>query len=84
MSGRWTPIQAAIAELLSDGERHKREELRACINDEEASNENVQSHVSEMRKKLKARGQTIVCELYNGTLYYRHVALLASAGDGRT
>ena len=80
----WTPTQARMLKVLSDGMPHRYEELRACLDDELARN--VKTHIGHIRKKLRPIGQDIVCE-YRGRLGamilsgYRHVILISTATE---
>jgi len=74
----YTPTQAAMIKVLSDGQRHRREELHACLPDELGGLINVHNHLSKLRKKLRPKGEDIVCELYERRIHYRHVRILAS------
>jgi DNA-binding CsgD family transcriptional regulator len=83
VSDNYTPTEQRIVDLLSDGMPHKREELHACLSDDLASRTAVQMHVSNIRKRIRVRGEEIICEYYHRNLYYRHVRLLNSPYDGR-
>jgi DNA-binding CsgD family transcriptional regulator len=79
---RYTPTEGILITLLSDGLAHSRDELLACLEDDQATYQNVKVHISHIRKKLRPRGEDIVCELTPGggrTPHYRHVRLLGSA-----
>lgn len=78
----FTPTHKRMLAVLADGLPHRREELHACLSDELGPINNIHVHISNMRKKLRARGQDIVCEVVNRRFLYRHVRLLASAEDG--
>jgi DNA-binding winged helix-turn-helix (wHTH) protein len=78
MPKKLSPVQRKMLEVLADGERHKRSDLHACLWDDKGPLSNVHAHISAIRKHLQHRGESIVCELYNGTLHYRHVRLLRS------
>jgi hypothetical protein len=71
-----------IMQALSDGLPHKSEDLvRDCLWDGDKAA--LQTHVCNIRKVLRPRGEDIVCERVNGTTYYRHIRLLASPYDGK-
>lgn len=80
--GEFTPTEQRILKLLSDGQRHKRKEIHACLFDELSELKTIRYHICMMRKVLRPKGEDIICEMYMGGLYYRHVRLLASAYDG--
>lgn len=79
----FTPTEKKILAVLVDGMRHSREELHSCLPDDMGALGNIRDHVSHLRKKLRPKGQDIVCELYLAKIYYRHVRLLANPYDGR-
>ena len=67
-----TLTQEKIFRLLSDGDRHSREEIfQKCINDELAQLRVIKNHISFLRKRIGPVGLLIVCEVGNGKLYYR-------------
>jgi DNA-binding response OmpR family regulator len=82
----FTPTQERILTILADGMAHPRRELWDQMtdeNDKEAA-QNLSRHLSILRKRLRIKGEDIVCEL-NGSGYricYRHVRLLPSAVNG--
>jgi len=82
MAGRRSEIQDRILVLLSDGKAHPRDEVLACLEDPTATYRNLWWHVFKIRKRLNARGESIVCELQGRKILYRHVRLLPSANDG--
>lgn len=73
-----TATERKMRDVLSDGFPHSRQELYACLWDEESAFISIQCHISRMRKKLK-NGQTILCELYKRTPHYRLVQLIGKA-----
>lgn len=80
----FTPTQARIIQLLSDGLPHKRDDVfAACIEDDLATVTALQLHISNLRPHLRARGEDIVCVVRGYVHFYQHVRLLASANDGR-
>ena len=78
----YTPTELAILRLLSDGQAHALSELHQCLPDELSALSAVYVHVSNIRKRLRLSGQTIVCEIANRRCYYRHVVLLGNVSDG--
>jgi DNA-binding response OmpR family regulator len=75
-------IKQLILEILADGRPHRREQLLECIGDPLASRNNLNVHLSKIRKELRPKGEDIVCELRERKIHYRHVRLLASPYDG--
>ena len=72
----YTPIQAAMLKVLSDGRPHTREELHGCCGP--SSIGTVPPHICFLRKKLRLHGQDIVSVHLNGKHLYQHVRLLIS------
>lgn len=79
----FTPTQARILQLLSDGRPHMREEIHECLDDDLAQLSAIKRHLSDMRKHLHPIGETIACVLWNGKICYQQFRLLPSANDGR-
>lgn len=73
---RFTKTEARILRLLADGQAHTRREIHACLWDEESALTAIQFHISKIRQALQPIGQTIVCELHNSRICYRHVILV--------
>ena len=67
-----------MLELLSDGLPHTREELHACLWDENANLSTVKVHISIIRRTLRPLGEDIVCVLFGYPLrvHYRQVKML--------
>jgi len=80
----FTPTQKRMLKVLSDGQRHTREELHACLDDELSALSAIQAHITYIRKHLEIRGEDIVCVARDRSYHYQHVRLLNSANDGRT
>lgn len=80
----FTATENRIVELLSDGRPHRREEIHALLSDNLAALPAIQVHISNIRKKIKLRGEDILCTLVNRQIHYQHVVLLYSGNDGRT
>lgn len=83
MPDRFTPTERKILAVLADGMRHPRRELHDCLYDETGPLSNIRAHITQLRKTLRPRGEDIVCELFSGGIYYRHVRILAPANDGK-
>lgn len=67
----FTKTQRRMLNVLADGKRHTREELQACMPDPEAARSSIKQHICNIRKRLEAVGQAVVCEQYMGGIYYR-------------
>jgi hypothetical protein len=68
-----TPTQRKLLRLLADGQPHTARELHACLPDDLGLVTNVRPHLSRIRKRLRVKGETIRCEMVDGTVAYRHV-----------
>lgn len=78
----FTPTQSAILDILSDGLRHGKDELCACLSDELSAKDNLKFHISNIRKVIRPRGEDILCEFYRRARHYRHVRLLSNPYRG--
>lgn len=72
-NGHFTPTEQRIMEVLYGGLPHSREELEACLNDELSCKNNLNAHLTNIRKKIRDRGLDIV---YRDNKY-RYVRLLS-------
>ena len=66
-----TPTEKRLYQVLVDGEKHLKEELRRAI-DEYATVRDVRKHIMNIRTKLPS-GVLILCELKGHAIYYRLV-----------
>ncbi len=71
-----TPVERRILAVLADGKSHRREKLHALLPDDLGSVSNVRAHVSNLRRKLESRHQSIQCIRFRGRICYRLVDLL--------
>ncbi len=76
----FTAVELRILAVLSDGMRHRKEELLPCLWADGGTAANLRIHITNIRKKLP-QGQTIICENANRVNGYRHVRLLLSIDD---
>lgn len=77
----WTPTEARLLAVLADGQPHKRDELFRCLGDELAKPTAVNVHFSQMRRRLHAKGQDVLCRSHGHYLTYQHVRLLAGSKE---
>ena len=77
----FTPTEQRLLTILSDGMPHKRSELLAVLPDELGGFGNVRKHLTQIRKRLRPRGEDVICEFYQRSYYYRHVRLLKSSNE---
>lgn len=75
LGAKFTATEQRILAVLSDGDRHHRDELRDAI-DPYTNWDNLRAHLDNIRAKLKPRGQTILCEYFRMGMHYRHVRFL--------
>ena len=66
----FTPTQRRIIDLLKDGQPHKRDEVRQCV-DDLASLETLKQHLIELRKKLRPHGYDVICQILNRGYHHR-------------
>lgn len=79
----FTPTQAKMLKVLSDGLPHPVSELQECLYDDRGIAHNVNAHLTAIRKLLRPRGEDIICQHINHSHRYRHVRLLHSPSDGQ-
>lgn len=70
-----TPRESRIYQLLSDGERHTKPEIHACLEDELSDVSAIRDAIKLLRRKLPPE-RMIVCECAWMTIYYRMVCPL--------
>jgi hypothetical protein len=75
----WTSVQQRIMDVLSDGISHQKHDLLACIGDELATPNALQSHLTRMRLKLRPIGNNIICEIHDSRIYYRLVRVISNS-----
>lgn len=66
----FTPTQRRLLQVLADGKPHTAAELFACLPDDLGEVTNVRSHLTELRKRLRGKGQEIACELVGRQAFY--------------
>jgi hypothetical protein len=74
----YTPTQKRMLRLLADGLPHPRTELFQCLVDDLGPLSNIQPHLSHLRKRLRPKGQDIICEIDRRRICYRQVRLLSA------
>jgi len=70
----FTETEQKMLDVLADGEPHTYKELQGCLYDEQGTYRNVARHMSRIRKRLKKKGETIVCVWHKRKHCYQHVA----------
>lgn len=76
---RLTPTEQRIWDVLSDGRPHRTHELVACLLDSQATPRNMRQHLSQIRAKIRASGEAVLCEIHNRQVHYRRVKLLTAS-----
>lgn len=78
-----SPTHKRMLDILKDGAGHTRDELHACLYDEQGIGKNVHSHLTELRRRLKRRGEDVICELGTDRVFrYRLVRTLGNPYRG--
>ena len=73
----FSETEQRILRVLADGMAHPVSEIMAVV-DEFCTRNNLSVHMWRIRKKLKSKGQSVICEVGQGQrTFYRHVILLA-------
>lgn len=67
---RFTPVQRAIMDVLSDGKPHTKEELKSCLWDDMGVSKTVIIHISNIRKIIRPLGYIITIQVYRRTCSY--------------
>lgn len=66
-----TPTQQRMNQVLDDYKSHLREDLVACLWDEQSAPSAIQAHISGLRKVLAYIGEEIICEISGRRITYR-------------
>lgn len=77
----FTPTEQRIIDVLSDGMRHKQDELLKCIEDELATPSNLYSHISRIRKKIHPIGRDVVCRVTGWRRQYQLMSMIKTDDD---
>jgi DNA-binding response OmpR family regulator len=72
----YTETQKRILQVLSDGLRHKRQELVDCLDDPLANPNTISVHLTYLRRKLNPIGEDVICVKSAKGYHYQHVRLL--------
>jgi hypothetical protein len=78
---RFIPLQVHILEILKDGESHFIDDIMRELSermDYQHDRRTVSAYISTVREKLETAGETIMCEIRNRRIFYRHVVLLTA------
>lgn len=78
MPAKFTATEQRIMDLLADGKRHTRDELFSCLEDEMQKKDNVNVHLTYIRRKIRPVGHDIISISQQGTTYYQHVTLVST------
>lgn len=80
---RTTATQRKILGLLSDGKPHPREQVRDCLPDYLSDYRALNTHLVNIRRNLRTKGEDIVCVFFQRRIYYQHVILLPLSENTR-
>lgn len=80
MSAKFTATELKLLAILSDGMPHVKRDILREMWAEFGSASNLGVHMCNIRRKLP-RSQTILAQLINRSVSYRHVRLLVSVDD---
>lgn len=72
----FTPTETRILRVLADGNRHHKDELFQCLEDDLASKNALEVRICMIRKKLEPKAETILVEWWQRRRYYRQVRLI--------
>ena len=75
---KFTRIEKAILNRLSDGETHYVRSMLDCLSDEYGTTNALSSQVHNIRKKLQGSDTTIVCVVKYRRKHYQWVRILDS------
>lgn len=76
-SNGYTPTQRKMLAVLSDGLPHSKAELHSCLHDDLGAVENIQIHLTNIRKRIRPKGEDILTQFIDRRLHYRLVRLIA-------
>ena len=78
---QFTPTEQRILALLRDGKSHTKTEIKeTCIDgDGYASDNTLWMHMSNLRRKLKDRNETVVAVIKHRMTYYQHFRYISTS-----
>jgi len=71
-----TPTERVLFEALADGEAHSPYDLLKLLDDELADKRTLHVHVHNLRRKVRAIGEDIMCQSFGRRLGYRRIKLI--------
>lgn len=72
----FTPVEARMIGVLSDGRPHRREQLHRCLVDELGEVRNIRAHITRIRSKIRPHGEDVQCVRFRRRVCYQLVRLL--------
>ena len=72
----FTPTEARILKVLADGQRHSKDELFKCLEDDLSSMNALEVRICHLRKKINPKAEEIIVEWWQRKRFYRQVRLL--------
>lgn len=79
MAAEFTPTQLRLLAVLNDGLPHSRRELCNCVPNDMTSWATIKVHLSNIRKKIRPRGEDVLCVVRCRRIHYQLVRLLPPA-----
>src|SRR5688572_9036537 len=68
-----TPIQRRIVDLLKDGKPHYREDVLACLENEDATHRNLSPHLAYLRRRIRPAGYDVIVQVIGYVRYFRMI-----------
>lgn len=81
---RLTPTQQRLMDALKDGQHHCREDLMACLYDDQSGVNALAVHIHLLKRVARRTGRTIASTYLDGKTYYRLVDMAGIPVDGHT
>lgn len=72
MNGDGLTVPQRMLKLLSDGKFHTAQELHGCLHDDMGPLENINAHITNIRKVLRPKGEDIYYREKGGVSWYMH------------
>lgn len=73
----FSPTERKIFELLRDGDKHTKSEIKETFSDHLCSDNTLRVHIHAINRKIRSKGQEVVCIRKNWTSYYRWVRIIS-------
>lgn len=70
MATRFSPTQQKMLDVLADGKPHPAADLHACLYDDQGPIANIYSHLTFLRKMLRAEGRDVASVRAGGSVSF--------------